>query len=136
MTPSHCILIGSHTHTIILDTDWAKIMVDTTIITSTHSSRMRTTRLLPVSSNMHCSLGEALLPGGCLLPGGVYSGGVCLLLGGGLLLAAGGAFQHALRQTPPLVNRMTGRRVKTKPSQTSFAGGKYARRPLERRPSE
>ena len=56
--------------------------------------------------------------GGCLLPGGVSAlGGVCprrgvcsggyLLLGGGLLRGEGVVSQHALRQTPPTVNRIT-----------------------------
>ena len=35
-----------------------------------HSSRMRTARLLPVSSSMSCSRGM-YLPGGCTCPGGV-----------------------------------------------------------------
>ena len=68
-----------------------------------------------------CSRGSAprgvSAPGGCLL-WGVYShGGVCsrgcLLLGvsapGGCLLLGGVVSQHALRKTPPPVNRMTNR---------------------------
>ena len=59
------------------------------LTTRLHSSRMRTTRLLTVSPSMHCS-GGYLVPGGMLCPGGS---------------------QHALRQTLPLVNRMTDREV-------------------------
>ena len=53
--------------------------------------------------------GGCLLPGGvlsqwgCLLPGGVCSGGV-------VCFCRGCVSQHALRQTPPPVNRMTDRR--------------------------
>ena len=48
-----------------------------------------------------CSRGVSTL-GGCLLPGGVCSGGVCSR-------GRGVVSQHALRQTPPAVNRMTNR---------------------------
>ena len=60
--------------------------------TRMHSSRMRTTRLLPVSPNMHCSReGGHLprgvcLPGGCACPGGGWvnlpKGGGCTCPGG------------------------------------------------------
>ena len=63
------------------------------LIRSMHSSRMRTARLLPVSPSMQRGVSA---PGGCLLLGGVCYGGVS---------------QHALRQTPPTVNRMTDRQV-------------------------
>ena len=69
-----------------------------------------------------CSWGVCLL-WGCLLWGGVCSQGVCLLWGvsapggvsalggicswGGLLRGEGVVSQHALRQTPPTVNRIT-----------------------------
>ena len=89
-----------------------------------HSSRMRTTRLLPESPSMHCSRGGVSAPGGCLLLGWSARGGVCcwgcLLQAGCVLLgvsapgnvcsggvsARGVVSQHALRQTPP-VNRIT-----------------------------
>ena len=47
-------------------------------ITRIHSSRMRTTRLLPVSPSMHCSLGRLPAQGGvsAQLPGGTCPGGV------------------------------------------------------------
>ena len=55
------------------------ISFDKDSVTSMHSSRVRTARLLPVSPSMHCT-------GGCLLLGGLLRGGVCswgcLLLGG------------------------------------------------------
>ena len=52
--------------------------------TSMHSSRMRTSRLLPISPSMHCwgcLLLGGVSSGGCLLPGSVCSWWVCLLLG-------------------------------------------------------
>ena len=55
-----------------------------------HSSMMRAARLLPISPSMHCSQR-------CLVLGGVYSGGWCLVWEV--------VSQHALRQTPP--NRIT-----------------------------
>ena len=75
-----------------------------------HSSKMRTARLLPVSPSMHCSGGRGV-PG----PGG--KGGVPGP-GGGCTWSWGGVPAQVL----PPVDRQT--RVKTKPSQTSFAGGK------------
>ena len=48
--------------------------------------------------------GVCTLEGG-LLPGGLDLGCVCLLLGG--VCSQGGISQHALRQTPPPVNRIT-----------------------------
>ena len=59
--------------------------------TSIHSSRMRTACLLPVSPSMHCP-GGVCSGGRCLLPGGSAPGGVC---SGG-----GGVSQLALMQTP------------------------------------
>ena len=61
------------------------------VSTSMHSSRMRITRLLPISPSMYCAVGVSA-PGGLIL-GGVCSWGVCSCVGG--LLS-----QHALRQTP------------------------------------
>ena len=136
---------------------------------------MRTARLLPVSPGMHCSRGVylvlggvtaqvlpprsqgvgvcliwgCLLPGGCLLLGGVCSQGVgvCLIRGvcsqgvsdlgcvsdlGGVC-SRGVVSQHALRQTPP-PDRITDacknitlattslRPVNITLPQTSFAG--------------
>ena len=66
------------------------------IITSMHSSRMCTTCRLAVSPSMHCTGGVSSQGVGW----GFCSWGWCLLLGG--LLS-----QHALRQTPPPLNRMT-----------------------------
>ena len=54
-----------------------------TALTSMHSSRMRTARLLPVSPSMHCRMEGCLLLRGCLLLGG------CLLPEGGCLLLEG-----------------------------------------------
>ena len=66
-----------------------------------HSSRMRAVR-----NSSH-------LPGrGVSAPGGVPAPGGCLvwgLGGGGGLLPGGVVSQHALRQTPPPLNRMTDR---------------------------
>ena len=42
------------------------------LLTRMHSSRMRTTRLLPVSPSMHCSGGVYLVPGVCTWSRGVY----------------------------------------------------------------
>ena len=91
-----------------------------------------------------CLLG-GVYSGGCLLPeggvcsqgvsalGGVCSGGGvcsrgsaprgCLLLGGCLFLG-GVVSQHALRQTPPPVNRITHIPVKTLPWPNFVAAGK------------
>ena len=44
---------------------------------------------------------------------------------GGMGAWSGGVSQHALRQTPPPVNRMTNRCKNITLLQTSFAGGKY-----------
>ena len=67
---------------------------------------MRTARLLTVSSSMHCCQGD------------VYSRG-CLPHG------PGGVSQHAMRQTPSPVNRMTDRCKNITLPQISFAGGNY-----------
>ena len=83
------------------------------IITRLHSSRMRTARALTVSPSMLCAGGW-----GCLLQGGVYlggsasrgvcsGGGGCLLPGEGVSAPGGVVSQHALKQTPPPVNRIT-----------------------------
>ena len=57
--------------------------------------------------------GACLLQGACLLWGVSALGGlllgVCLLWGGACLLLGGVVSQHAPRQTPPIVNRMTNR---------------------------
>ena len=107
-------------------------------VTRMHSSRMRATRLLPVSPSMHCSWGGVpakegvpargvylpggYLPGGCTcqgvpaqgvyLPGGVPARGVYLPRWG--VPAKGGI---------PLVNRMTDRCKNITLPHTSFAGG-------------
>ena len=73
---------------------------------------MHTARLLTVSPSMHCSRRGYLLGGSAtgvwLVPGGAWSGGVCLV--GGVPSPGGGlggvVSQHALRQTPPSVNRI------------------------------
>ena len=49
--------------------------------------------------------------GGCLVPGGAWPGGTsgsggCLVLGGAWSQGGGVVSQHALRQTPPPVNRI------------------------------
>ena len=75
------------------------------VITSMHSSRMGTTRLLPVSPSMHCA-GGGLLPGGVSTSrGGVCSRGVsacvgCLLPGGDLL--PGGCMSACTEADTPL----------------------------------
>ena len=88
-----------------------------TASTRLHYNRMRTAHLLTVSPSMHCA-------GGCLLREGAWSGGSGRRGGSGLEGSApggpgwggGGGWsgwevvsQHALRQTPPPVNRMTDR---------------------------
>ena len=94
--------------------------------TSMHSSRMRTARLLPVSPSIHCA-GGCLLPGECLVlggmsasgPGGVSAsgpgGGVCLWSQGvGCLpLVRGGSYPSMHWGRHPPVNRMTDTGVKT-----------------------
>ena len=83
--------------------------------TSTHSSRMRTARLLTVSHSIQGGEGSA------------QGGGVCL---GGCLprrgcLPGGCVSQHAMGQTPPPpVDRMTDRCKNTTLPQTSFECGK------------
>ena len=102
--------------------------------TSMHSSRMRTTRVLPVSPSMHCAggcllRGRGFSPGGCLLPGGLLpKGGKCLLQGGvcshgGLLqrdVCSGGCLPRAVCHSPCQQN--SG--VKTLPCRSFVAGGK------------
>ena len=81
---------------------------------STHSSRMRTARVLTVSPIMLCA-GGWLVRGGGSAPRGVSAPGGVSALGGSLLLGVSasrgcllpGIFQHALRQTRPPVNRIT-----------------------------
>ena len=72
--------------------------------TRLHSSRMHTARLFTISPSMHCTGGSAPGGGGCLVLGGVRSGGWMVpggqLRGGGAW--SGGVSQHALRQTPYL----------------------------------
>ena len=63
---------------------------------------MRTGRSLTVCWGWGCLLRGVSAPGGCLLQGGY-------LLGGGVCSWVVVVFQHALRQTPPPVNRMTDR---------------------------
>ena len=69
------------------------------LVTRLHSSRMHTACLLPVSPSMHCA--GCLPPGGCLVPGSVWSWGVsgpgevsgrrgCLVLG--VCLLPGGVY--------------------------------------------
>ena len=60
--------------------------------------------------------------------GGVCSGGVCsrgMSAPGGACLLSRGVSQHAMRQTPSPVNRMTDRCKNITLPQTSFAGGNY-----------
>ena len=100
--------------------DWTKKS------TRLHSSRMRTARSLTVSPSMLCSggalSGGCLVLEGCLLPRGAWSqGGAWSRVGasGGCLLwgvpAPGGGVvsQHALRQTPPPVDRILDTRFWT-----------------------
>ena len=54
-----------------------------------HSSRMLTTRLLPVSPSMHCAEGICF-PGGVYFQGGVCSRGV-FACGGGVCFLGGSA---------------------------------------------
>ena len=73
------------------------------IPTRMHSSGMRTGRSLTICWSLLPR--GCLLPGGCLLWGGVCSRG-CLLCG--VSAPMGGVIsQHALRQTPPPINRIT-----------------------------
>ena len=60
------------------------------IMTSMHSSRMRTARLLSVLPSMHCAEGRVSAPcsWGGSAPGGSAPGG-CLLLGGVCALVGG-----------------------------------------------
>ena len=78
-----------------------------------HSSRMRTARLLTVFPSMHSA-------GGCLLLGGSGPGRV---FAPGGRVCSRGVSQHALRQTPPCMDRMTDRCKNITLPQTSFAGG-------------
>ena len=99
-------------------------------ITRIHSSRMRTTRLLPVSPSMHCSGGTWSWgvhgPGGCTWSGGGVPGlgGVPGPRGWGMYLVLGGVPgpRGVPAQVPP-VNRMTDRCKNITLPQTSFAGG-------------
>ena len=109
---------------------------------------MRTARALTVSPSTVSAPGQCLLPWGCLLlgggvsaPGDVCSQGVsaswglgCLLRGmsapRGCLLPGGGVgvvSQHALRQNPPPVNRITDA-CKTLPCPNFVAGGNYEKK--------
>ena len=63
-----------------------------TNITSMHSSRMRTARLLAVSPSMHCAGGVSAPVGGVSAPGG-------------------GSAIPACTEADPPVNRMTDRQV-------------------------
>ena len=78
---------------------------------------------------MHCA-GGVPVPRGLGLPaprgvGVPASGGVCSL--GVSALGEGWVSKHALRQTPPPMNRMTDRCKNITLPQTSFAGGNYSR---------
>ena len=115
-----------------------------------HSSRMRTTRLLPYlpactargctwSGGCTWSRGVYLVPGGYTLSwgytwsGGMYlvqrgapgPWGVYLFWGVGVYLVPGGvpAWGCTCPGTPPPLPLWTETRVKRSPSQTSFAGG-------------
>ena len=77
---------------------------------------------------------EDCIPVGCIppacwpyLPACTVQGGVggCLLLEGGVC-SGGVVSQHALKQTPPPVNRMTDRCKNIILPQTSFSGGNKA----------
>ena len=72
------------------------------LLTRMHSSRMRTTRLFPVSPSMHCSWGVSA-PRGCLLWGGVFAPGWCLLPGGGVCscVCSGGVGIPACTEADP-----------------------------------
>ena len=86
------------------------------LLTRMHSSGMRTTRLLPISPSMHCSWGVSA-PRGCLLWGGAFAPGWCLLPGGGgcLLLSlhrARGVGIPACTEADPPPREQNHRRVK------------------------
>ena len=106
-----------------------------------HSSRMRTTRLLPVSPSMHCSggvpawCGGVYLPGAggvpawsgwctCLVPGGVPGpvGGTCLVLGD---VPGLGSVPVRVLPPPPWTEFLTHASENITLPQTSFAGGKF-----------
>ena len=114
-------------------------------LTSTHSSRIRTARLLTVSEGEgegFCPTPGGLHPGGSAQPQGVCIWGVCPNLGGvcptlgvlhpgvcptpGGLHRGGSASRGDVGKTPspsPPVNRMTHRCKNITLPQTSFAGG-------------
>ena len=76
--------------------------------TSMHSSRMRTTRLLPVSPSMHCAGGVCFPGGGVYFPEGVSaSGGVCFWG----VSASWECIPSCTEADTLLVNRMTDRQV-------------------------
>ena len=64
------------------------VRINADLITSMHSSRMRTARLLPISPSMHCMVGY-----GCLV--GVSAPGGLLPMGSALR----GVYLHTLRHT-------------------------------------
>ena len=72
-------------------------------LTRLHSSRMHTTRLLTVSSSIHCA-GGVLCQGGSALSGGSA-------LPGEVSLPRGVVSQHAMGQNPP-VNRILDTRLR------------------------
>ena len=80
---------------------------------------MHTAHVLTVSPSIHCA-------GGCLLLGGVCSGGSAL--GRGAYLPAPGmggwyGIPACTEADPPVTDRMTDRRKNITLPQTSFAGG-------------
>ena len=115
-----------------LNQSLAVIPITLQIETRMHSSRMRTGRSLTVCCSLLPEGGSA--PGGGLLLGGSAPvGGVCSWeglpgRGGGVpgtggVSARGGVCQHALRQTPPPVDRHT--LVKILPWPNFVAAGNY-----------
>ena len=115
---------ASYWNAILLFLTLVVVFFCSNLVTSMPSSRMHTTRLLPVSPNMHCFWGV----GGCLplvLGGGVclWSWGGCLpLVPGGLPLVQGGVCIPACTEAEPPLDRMTDR-CKNIIFATSFAGG-------------
>ena len=117
--------------TLVEATMWSFAFIQSTIpnkcmnknltTTSMHSSRMRTTRLLPISPSMHCAWGGVCYTGGVCYPGDVCYLGVsatgarCLLTGGCLLLRGMSAFwgvypsMHWGRHTPLWTEWLTDR---------------------------
>ena len=92
-------------------------MIQSTFLTRMHSSRMRTGHSLTVSWSLLPG-GGCMLPGGVSSGGGVYSRGVSAPVGPALGVVVS---QHALRQTPLWTESQTP--VKTLPWPNFVAAG-------------